>query len=311
VEFIKYQHIERLGATEVEGITQGVCYVFPKIDGTNGSVWLKGGQLAFGSRNHELGGDGDNQGFRAACADDPRILAYLSAHPTHRLYGEWLVPHSLKTYRTDAWRKFYVFDVSVDVDQGDVEGPVGAGDLVEYLPYTIYQPLLVEHGLDYIPLLAEVRAGTDEQFYNLLDQNKFLVQDGAGAGEGIVIKNYSYKNRYGRTTWAKIVRSEFKTLHSVSMGAPVIRGATMVEESIVAKFCTDALIDKELAKIVADAGRWESKMIPRLLNTVFYCLVTECAWEIVKDFKSPTVNYKTLARMVNERVKEAKREIFA
>ena len=41
MEFKKYQHIERLGTLEVEGIELGTCYVFPKIDGTNGSnlVW--------------------------------------------------------------------------------------------------------------------------------------------------------------------------------------------------------------------------------------------------------------------------------
>ena len=41
MEFRKYQHIERYGRNEVLGIEQGVCYVYPKIDGTNSSVWLK------------------------------------------------------------------------------------------------------------------------------------------------------------------------------------------------------------------------------------------------------------------------------
>lgn len=304
MEFVKYQHIERLGTDEVDGIERGICYVFPKIDGTNGSVWLKDGALCFGGRKRELDGEGnDNAGFKAALAADPRIMAYLQAHPTHRLYGEWLVPHSLKTYRADAWRKFYVFDVAVDTD--------GSEGGLEYLPYTMYQPGLVEHGLDYIPLLAEVRNGNVDQFYNLLDQNTFLVKDGEGAGEGVVVKNYSYKNRFGRTTWAKIVRSEFKTIHSVTMGAPIIRGESMVEEAIAERYCTDALVDKELAKIVAEAGRWESKMIPQLLGVVFHAVVTENAWEIVQQFKFPKVDYKLLNRMVIERIKTAKKEIFA
>ena len=36
-EFKKYQHVERLGTSEVQGIENGMCYVFPKIDGTNAS----------------------------------------------------------------------------------------------------------------------------------------------------------------------------------------------------------------------------------------------------------------------------------
>lgn len=39
--FHKYQHIERLETTEVSRILDGECYIFPKIDGTNGQVWLK------------------------------------------------------------------------------------------------------------------------------------------------------------------------------------------------------------------------------------------------------------------------------
>lgn len=31
MSFIKYQHLERYGNTEVEGIEVGTCYVFPKI----------------------------------------------------------------------------------------------------------------------------------------------------------------------------------------------------------------------------------------------------------------------------------------
>jgi hypothetical protein len=34
-DFVKYQHIERYGVDEVNGIDIGTCYIFPKIDGTN------------------------------------------------------------------------------------------------------------------------------------------------------------------------------------------------------------------------------------------------------------------------------------
>ena len=40
MEFTKYQHIERLGTTETNGIEMGMCYIFPKIDGTNFRITL-------------------------------------------------------------------------------------------------------------------------------------------------------------------------------------------------------------------------------------------------------------------------------
>ena len=298
--FIKYQHVERFGTDEVDGIELGTCHVFPKIDGTNGSVWLdENGQVCAGSRNRELSLDKDNAGFLDAIIKNPAVIGYLLKHPDHRIYGEWLVPHSLKTYRDDAWRKFYVFDVCVDSPDG-----------VEYLPYSVYVPLLEEFAIDYIPLLAEVRNGSHDQFIGLLEKNQFLIKDGQGAGEGIVIKNYSYKNKYNRVTWAKIVRSEFREIHSKTMGAPIVQGEKMVEQEIVDRFCTTALIDKEYAKIVNETGAWSSKMIPRLLNTVFYSLIQEDGWNIVKEFKMPKINYKTLNHLVIEKIKTEKQGIF-
>lgn len=300
--FVKYQHIERFGTDEVENIELGVCHVFPKIDGTNGSVWLENSEIKTGSHNRELSLEKDNAGFDAAILEDSRISSYLAAHPSHRIYGEWLIPHSLKTYRDEAWRKFYIFDVCVDSEDG------GA---MEYLPYSVYAPLLDEHGLDYIPLLAEVRNGSYEQFVGLLEKNQYLIKDGQGAGEGIVIKNYSYKNKYGRTTWAKIVRSEFREIHSRTMGAPIVHGEKMVEEEIVEKYCTSALIEKEYAKIVTEIGFWSSKMIPRLLSSVFYSLVSEESWNIVKEYKLPKINFKTLQALAIDKIKKERKDIFS
>lgn len=300
-EFVRYQHVERFGTDEVDGIELGVCHVFPKIDGTNASVWLdENGQVCAGSRNRELSLEADNAGFLDAIIKDANVIGYLLKHPEHRIYGEWLVPHSLKTYRDDAWRKFYVFDVCVDTEDGNIE----------YLPYSVYAPLLEEFGINYIPLLAEVRNGSYQQFIDLLEKNQYLIKDGQGAGEGIVIKNYSFRNKYQRVTWAKIVRSEFREIHSRTMGAPIVQGEKMVEQEIVDKFCTTALIEKEYAKIVNESGTWSSKMIPRLLNTVFYSLIQEESWNIVKEFKMPKINYKTLNSLVIDKIKREKQNLF-
>ena len=81
MEFKRYQHVERFGTTEVEGIEMGTCYVFPKIDGTNSSVWIGAdGQVHAGSRNRELSLDNDNAGFLNAICKDVRILEYLKKH---------------------------------------------------------------------------------------------------------------------------------------------------------------------------------------------------------------------------------------
>jgi len=297
--FIKYQHVERFGNLEVQNIELGQCFIFPKIDGTNSSVWLEDGEIKAGSRTRELSLDKDNAGFLEHISKDDRIKAYLSEHPDHRLFGEWLVPHSLKTYRADTWRKFYIFDVCIGNDES-----------IEYLTYDAYKPLLEAHNLDYIPCIAKIKQGSYEQFINWLDKNNFLIEDGKGNGEGIVIKNYDFYNKFNRQTWAKMVTSEFKEKHAKEMGATEVQGSKMIEEEIVNKYVTPALVEKTFAKIQTEKDGWTSKFIPELLNRVYYDLITEESWNIVKDFKKPTVNFKTLTAFTTNRIKEVKPELF-
>jgi hypothetical protein len=307
MEFKKYQHLERFGSAETNAIELGECYVFPKIDGTNGSLWLSNGEIQAGSRTRTLSIESDNAGFFAWALLQPNIKAYLLENPTHRLFGEWLVPHSLKTYKEQAWKNFYVFDVAVDKSEDEIKHE---GDSeVNYLSYETYKPVLEKHNISYIHPIAIIRNGSYEQFINQLGNNVFLIEDGKGCGEGIVIKNYGWNNKYGRQTWAKIVTSEFKEKHAKEMGAPVVQGKKMVEEEIAKTYITTALIQKEFAKIDNEVG-WTSKQIPRLLNTIFYCLIREEAWSFVKEHKNPTINFKTLQHFVVSEIKIKAPEVF-
>jgi len=294
--FRQYMHVERFGNDEVQGIELGGCYVFPKLDGTNASVWFRDGIQA-GSRKRHLSVDEDNAGFCAWAQGDNGLFGFLSDMPHLRLYGEWLVPHSLKTYREDAWRKFYGFDVFDD-------------DEDKYLPYEEYLPLLENYGIECIPPLCMMKNATYENLLVELGNNGFLIKDGQGSGEGIVIKNYGYKNRFGRTTWAKIVTNQFKEKHTKEMGAMVKNMKEMTEQTICDEFVTPHLIDKTYAKIVNEMEGWNSKYIPRLLQTVYYDLVNEETWNFVKKLKSPTVNFKTLNGLSVLKIKELRPEIF-
>jgi hypothetical protein len=301
MEFEKYQHIERFGTDEVEGIENGICYIFYKIDGTNGQVWLdSNGNIKAGSRNRELSLEKDNGGFYQYVLSDERIKNYLDKHPNHRLFGEWLIPHSLKTYRDDARKKFYVFDVCE-----------GEGENLRYLSYDTYKPLLKEFGIEYIPPIAIISNPTEEVLiYQLEKTGTFLIKDGAGNGEGIVIKNYEYRNKYGRQTWAKIVCNEFKEKNVKEMGASTISCGETIEKSIVDKFCTATFIEKEYAKIVNENDGWTSKYIPMLLGRVFSEFIKEETWNILKEYKNPTINFKALNSMVILKIKETKKELF-
>lgn len=290
--FKKYQHIERIGTDETDGIEIGMVWVFPKIDGTNSSLWWDKG-LQAGSRNRQLSVDNDNQGFYNWALQQQSFKDFFKVYPTIMLYGEWLVPHTLQTYEDKAWRNFYVFDVLEDES---------------YLSFDAYNDILQSFDINVIPPICKVKNPTTDRLIDQIEKNIYLIQDGKGIGEGIVIKNYEYKNKYGRVTWAKIVRNEFKAKHW-SNEPTEVKECNEVEQSIVDKYVTSSLVDKEFSKIKSDSG-WSSKSIPRLLSTVFYCLIQEETWNFINEHKNPKVDFKRLNNLTIQKIKEHKPELF-
>lgn len=299
-----YLHIERLGTPATEGILDGRCYIFPKLDGTRGSAWLdaKQREVLTASSNRILRPElGDNQGFRAFVMRDHRLQTYFNMHPKHVLFGEWLVRHTLKSYREDAWKKFYVFDVF-------------DWETKRYKPFTEYVEGLQMADLDFIPPFGFSDCADTAYLQAFLATNTYLLKDGEGVGEGIVIKNYQYWNKYGTFTYAKLVRNEFKDMHRPKNNPG--RLAVKVEHTermllgICEQYVSQHLVDKTQAKIINDVGEWTSKLIPRLLQTVYHDVITEEMWTILKQFKSPTIDFKRLYARVCQRIKLLKPELF-
>jgi len=195
-----------------------------------------------------------------------------------------------------------VFDISIDKESEDNR------NRLEYLPYEVYKPLLDEFDIEYLVPLRIITNPDYEKLIYCTEINNFLIKDGQGTGEGIVIKNYDFYNKYGRQTWAKIVTSEFKEKHHKSMGAPEVNNR-IIESEIVDEFVTSAFVDKEYSKI-KNADGWSSKMIPRLLNTTYHEMICEEMWNILKKFKHPKIDFKTLNALTVKKIKEVKPEIF-
>ena len=326
--FRKYDHVERYGHQEVDGLTIGQVHVFPKLDGSNGSVWLGRDSRAesciqAGSRTRVLGtpkdheGDEarDNNGFFAWAVENAMSWRGILEERPWVVYGEWMVPHTLKTYRQEVWRDFWVFDVW-DRETG------------RYVPFDDYAPVIRAAGFRVVDPLCVFDGPSEEQLRGEVERNTYLIEDGAGLGEGIVLKNYEWRNQYGRQPWAKIVRNEFKEDNRRAFGTTEKHGEFQVEAAIAEKYVTAALVAKVRANIVCDlidehgepavdadlGSRWlspsdptlvttiqrqieekyRSKMIPRLLETVFYELVREETWSAVKEHRLPTIDYRKL-----------------
>jgi hypothetical protein len=296
--FTKYQHLERFGTDEVVGIDCGECFIFPKLDGANASIWYENGEIKAGSRNRQLTLEKDNAGFYQYVLDNKeKYERFFKVYPNLILYGEWLVPHTIKTYRDTAWRNFYVFDV---YDK----------EYEKYTHFNHYIELLNDFDILAIYPIVKINNPTYDLLLSQLEKNTYLIDDGKGYGEGIVIKNYFYTNKYGSQIWAKIVRGEFKEQHAKTMGVNILNGEKVIEQIIAEKYITLELCEKELAKIINENNGWQSKHIPQLLNTIYHCLIVEEMWNILKDHKNPLIHFGILKNQVTIQIKKHLSRLF-
>lgn len=321
--FRKYDHLERLGHSDVEGINIGTVHVFAKLDGTNASVWAEqmadgGYEVKCGSRNRVLSLEEDNAGFCAWVRDHENTRIMALALPNLIFYGEWLVPHTLKTYREDVWRRFWIFDVYDRVAE-------------RYLSFDEYRELLAEYEPQLIEPLCTIKDPSEDQLRQQVETNTYLITDGAGLGEGVVIKNYQWRNRHGRQPWAKVVRNAFKEDNRRAFGVPEKGGEFQVEVAIVEEFVTPHLVGKTHAKVLLEVANeagidtaepnWQQrveaehrgKVIPQLLGRVFHDLITEEGWTFIKKhMKShPSIDFKVLQSRTIARVKQLTGELFS
>ena len=302
MKFEKYQHVEKLGTPATEGILNGEVYIFSKLDGTNTSVYLNDdGEIEVASRNRVLTPEHDNAGAYAALHSQDKFKRFFAEYPNWRLYGEWLIPNVIRKYRDDAWNKFYVFDV--------------VNENGKYIPYFDYAPILNnfwtpnDFGIEWIPLIARLTNPDTEDVMQQLENCNYLVKDDT-PGEGIVIKNYDFVNKFGRTTWAKIVRAEAKKAAKKTSTPPIV--GRSVECDIVDHFVTSALVEKEFSKIVNEnGGQFENKLVGKFLGVLWYTFITEEMFNVLRKFKNPTINFKLLHKMVVDRAKDIKADIFS
>lgn len=292
-----YQHVNKLGTSDVEGILQGDVYLFYKIDGTNACIWLKDdGTIGFGSRRQELSIVDDNRGFMTSITSNKALLnnitTLLTNHPSYILYGEWLVPHTLKSYQKNAWKTFYLFDI-LDTTTN------------KYIDYETYSNMLDKQysEITYIPLIAKLTNPTEEQLEEYLNKTgDWLVEN--TLGEGIVVKNYNFINRYGRISWAKLLTEDYKKEKNTTRVENHLQKETSPVEYAIIKLLTIEHVLKEKSKLEEIYGGWSSNNIFELLNRTFNEFWKD-NWEIIlKKFHSPTINFKILKTLSDNFVKK-------
>lgn len=280
----KYKKVYRIEKDECQGILDGRVFVFEKLDGANASVWLDSeGRLCVGSRNLLVScGDEVFDTFRGlveyARANEP-INALLVEHPSWRLYGEWLVKHTIN-YAPEHQNKLYIFDV-YDHDKG------------RYLTYDEYSPTLEAYRVPFVQSLGCIDNPTKEQLETMLGHSDYGADP---AGEGIVIKNYSFINKFGNIAYGKMVTRGFQEVHAVT-------GANTPKDDIESRIAAQYVSEARVRKIITKHNLHEMSDIPKLFGCVYNDVVTEDMWDILKRYKNPTIDFKKLNKHIQAAAK--------
>ena len=276
--FEKYMHLERLGHPATEGILDGTCYVFEKLDGTNGSVWIENNQINAGSRNRKLSESEDNFGFYKYVQSNPNLIKFLSKFEEGTIvYGEWMVPHTIKDYPNELWHTFQIFDVK---ENG------------EYLPYSKWFGKAEESNVTFVKPIHSTTELTQDVVLELANSCK----------EGIVIKNYEFINKFNQYVSAKVINPNFGTnTAKVSQ----VKNTDSFLFGIVNKYLSRHLIFKTRDKLQGDSIDRK-----KLINMVWYDFMQEDLFEITEKEKNPVIDFKLLKQLVTIKIKETLPELF-
>lgn len=283
----KYMHIERLGHQECAGLLDGEVIIQNKMDGANLTIAHdpeKGVIIA--SRNQPVCvGGHPAQGFNGA-------IEYILDHPHlqsiaaqgHVLRGEWAVRHSLN-YNQSVYKHFYLFDVQ------DAETH-------RYMHYDRYMELIDGKEIKSIPVLA--------RFTNPgLSDIEPLIHGpddwGAAQKEGIVIKNYSFVNKFNNTVWAKMVSADFKEKNKLEFGATRYDP----HELAYAAMLTQEDVLKVIHKLGDAAAEGPSiRHMGEVLGRVWHDHWQDRLWDFVKKEKVKAFNFGEAQRLVLQKTRE-------
>jgi hypothetical protein len=281
----KYQHIERLGSPEVEGLLDGIVTVQTKIDGANLTVaWDNEKGLIIASRNQAISVGGvPSVGFNGA-------VEYVLAN--HRfeeivrhgyiIRAEHLVRHSI-SYTKENMGKPWVFDVQQMVD--------GA-----YLEPMEYEQMFDGYGISFIPVLAILDHPTVDDIVALVPGPDTF---GAQQKEGVVVKRYNFVNQWGHTVWAKLVAADFKEKNKLAFGAgkkdgPEMRFAATVTDEDVMKVIH--LVNEQHPATVRDMSQ--------VLGMVWHDAFVDRLWRFVQKDKVQAFDFGTARRLVESKTRE-------
>jgi hypothetical protein len=284
-KFKKYLKIKIIGDIENKELftnPEDELAIEEKIDGANFRFMINNGNIVFGSHTQQItsdiGEDTNVQKYFRRCVDFVRhqlASKDLSKYNNLVFYGECCVMHSI-SYNWDKIPPFLGFDIYANE---------------RFLDVLDAKQIFSELGLDFVPIInyCKVKDFLSTPLTESIIPKSIFYE---GQAEGIVVKNYS------KQIFAKFVSTKFKEVNKNAFGISK-KYAEDDDELIVAKFCTNPRIDKQIFKMLEEGIKLELPMMKYLPNRVFTDMIEEHWRDIC--FENYTLNFRNVKRIITHR----------
>jgi len=192
-----YPKVYNLGHAALKELLEDDVIVEEKVDGSQFSFGLFGGELYCRSRGKELIVSAPEKMFTKAVEVVKKLKPLLKEGWTYR--GEYLSKpkHNTLVYGRYPTNHIIIFDINTGFE--------------EYLPYTEKKAEAERLDLEVVPLLYEGKITKIEEVEKLLELESVL---GGPKIEGFVVKNYQRFGRDKKVLLGKYVSEAFKESHS-------------------------------------------------------------------------------------------------
>lgn len=289
----KYHSIVRYGhKTTQDVLNKGDKIIIQeKVDGANASFAIVDGELKCWSRNKELNASNTLEGFYGWVQHNVEPDKLLEGVI---YFGEWTAQHKV-VYEGYA-KQFFLYDIY-------------NLHLEEYVSFSMVRDEAKRLGLQLIPVFFEGEFESFEQLTEYVGRTELNGKlCGEPSGEGIVVKNVAYRDRFGKQLFVKLVVDKFAEVQKQK--APKDPKKKYTEEELKVRECVTApRVEKQLFKMIEDGlleRNFGIESMGMILKHVSPLVAEDILKEEMEDYPRATVKgvQQTISRVLPLVIKE-------
>lgn len=232
-EIKKYTDVIRYGKSNTEGVIKegDIISISEKLDGSNAQFSLDGNEVYCQSRKIKVDENNTLRGFYGWVQENI-VPIKDKLNPNYRYIGEYLVSHKIQ-YQEDKYQQFYMFSIWDEEKE-------------EYLSDDIVISEAERLGLKTVEYFYIGEFISYEHMQSFIGKSNITLNP--NDGEGIVVKNTNYRDRFGNQVFVKLVSEKFAEVQKQKL--PKNPNINQKEISLIESVLTKARVDKLLHKLV-------------------------------------------------------------